>query len=115
MSLSATVERVMPMLETNFGKWQGGPAPQHTTMTAPALPAARQIYLVDKPGAPQSQVRIGWVGVARSTPDYFPITVMNTVLGGSSGVGRSILLAMGKAKPFAIAMLVAGAANRERA
>ena len=35
------------------------------------------------PGAPQSQVRIGWVGVPRSTPDYFPITVMNTVLGGS--------------------------------
>jgi len=28
-------------------------------------------------------VRIGWAGVARSTPDYFPITVMNTVLGGA--------------------------------
>jgi predicted Zn-dependent peptidase len=28
-------------------------------------------------------VRIGWVGVARSTPDYFPVTVMNTVLGGA--------------------------------
>ena len=31
-----------------------------------------QIYLVDKPGAPQSQIRIGWVGVPRSTPDFFP-------------------------------------------
>ena len=51
--------------------------------SAPALPSERQIYIVDKPGAPQSQVRIGWVGVARSTPDYFPITVMNTVLGGA--------------------------------
>ena len=78
-----TPTRVVPMLETNFGKWQGAAAPQHATPTTPPAPAARTVYLVDKPGAPQSQVRIGWVGVARSTPDYFPITVMNTVLGGA--------------------------------
>jgi len=79
-----TPDRVMPMLETSFGKWQGGSAPaQHPTYSAPPLPGERQIYIIDKPGAPQSQVRIGWVGVARSTPDYFPITVMNTVLGGA--------------------------------
>src|SRR4029077_3842284 len=46
-------------------------------------PAARQVYLVDKPAAAQSQIRIGTIGVARSTPDYFPIQVLNTVLGGS--------------------------------
>jgi len=78
-----TPDRAVPMLETNFSKWQGAAAPQHVAMTTPAVPAARQVYIVDKPGAPQSQVRIGWVGVARSTPDYFPITVMNTVLGGA--------------------------------
>ena len=74
----------MPLLETQFGKWDKGVAAgRMRRSTAPALPAARQVYIVDKPGAPQSQVRIGWVGVARSTPDYFPITVMNTVLGGA--------------------------------
>ncbi len=78
-----TPAKVVPMLETNFGKWMGTPVQPHGALTAPAVPAARQIYIVDKPGAPQSQVRIGWVGVARSTPDYFPITVMNTVLGGA--------------------------------
>jgi predicted Zn-dependent peptidase len=79
-----TPDRVMPLLETNFGKWQGSATPaQHETYSAPPPPAARQIVIVDKPGAPQSQVRIGWVGVPRSTPDYFPITVMNTVLGGA--------------------------------
>jgi predicted Zn-dependent peptidase len=41
------------------------------------------VYIADKPGAAQSQIRIGSVGVARSTPDFFPIQVMNTVLGGS--------------------------------
>jgi len=78
-----TPARVVPMLETHFGKWRGAAAPQHAAITTPATPAARAVYIIDKPGAPQSQVRIGWAGVARSTPDYFPITVMNTVLGGS--------------------------------
>lgn len=79
-----TPNRVVPLVETQFGKWQAqGTAPQHAALPTPGTPAARQIYIVDKPGAPQSQVRIGWVGVARSTPDYFPIQVLNTVLGGS--------------------------------
>ena len=56
-----------------------------------ALPAApqltrREIVLVDKPGAAQSQIRIGWVGVPRSTPDYATLEVLNTILGGSFGV-----------------------------
>jgi predicted Zn-dependent peptidase len=41
------------------------------------------VFLLDKPGAAQSEIRIGALGVARTTPDYFPITVMNTILGGS--------------------------------
>jgi len=41
------------------------------------------VYLVDKPDAPQSQIRIGWIGVPRATPDYFPIQVLNTILGGA--------------------------------
>lgn len=41
------------------------------------------VYLIDKAGAAQSSFRIGFVGVPRSTPDYFPLTVMNTTLGGS--------------------------------
>jgi zinc protease len=43
----------------------------------------REIVLVDVPGAAQSEIRIGRVGVARSTPAYFAISVMNTLLGGS--------------------------------
>jgi zinc protease len=51
----------------------------------PAAPAprARQVTIVDMPGAAQSAIRVGTVGVARSTPDYFPLQVLNTVLGGS--------------------------------
>jgi O-antigen/teichoic acid export membrane protein len=53
-----------------------------------------------------------WLGNSMpATRAILPLVLIHTVLGGSSGVGRSILLAMGKARPFAIAMLVAGLAN----
>jgi len=79
-----TADRALPLLETSFGGWQAAPGPKPT----PSLPhvdqhATRQVYLVSKPGAPQSQIRIGWIGVERATPDYFPLQVLNTILGGS--------------------------------
>ncbi|HEX5436119.1 MAG TPA: pitrilysin family protein [Gemmatimonadaceae bacterium] len=65
-----------------FGTWTRQTVPATTYGQTPAR-TARRIYLIDKPGAAQSSFRIGDVGVARSTPDYFPIEVMNTILGGS--------------------------------
>jgi zinc protease len=40
------------------------------------------LYLVDKPGAAQSVITAGQVGVPRSHPDYNPLTVMNMAFGG---------------------------------
>jgi O-antigen/teichoic acid export membrane protein len=45
------------------------------------------------------------------TQSLLPLVLVHTVLGGSSAVGRSILLGMGKVKPFAAAALVSGVAN----
>lgn len=80
-----TATNVMPLLERAFGGWKPATsgAVTHVKQPAPPQRAGRAVYLVDKPGAPQSQIRIGTIGVARSTPDYFPLTVMNTVLGGA--------------------------------
>ena len=74
----------LPMLEKAFGNWKAdGMAPLVADVpNAPQL-TKRQVYLVDKPDAAQSQIRIGWVGVSRSTPDYAVLEVLNTVLGGS--------------------------------
>ena len=66
--------------EAMFAGWQKGTVPVTTLATA-TPPAKTTVYLIDKPGAPQSSVRIGTVGVARSTEDYFPLLVMNTILG----------------------------------
>lgn len=70
------------LLSEVFDGWSGAgedPVP----MPLPAAVGERTIYLVDKPDAAQSEVRVGRVAVARRTGAYFPLTVANTVLGGS--------------------------------
>ena len=65
-----------------FAEWSAGPLDAAPVPPPPAAPGTR-VYLVDRPGAAQSSVRIGAPGVARATADYFPLLVLNTVLGGS--------------------------------
>ena len=78
-----TADTVLPKLEKVFGGWKNGAPVSKPVIEAAPQHGARQIYLIDKPGAAQSQIRIGWIGVPRSTPDYYPLDVVNTVLGGS--------------------------------
>jgi zinc protease len=68
------------LAEKYFGKWSG----KNSTVTVPAAEtsATRKLIIVDKPGTPQTVLRVGQIGVARSNPDYVPIEVMNTELGG---------------------------------
>ena len=79
-----TPSAVLPLLEKTFGQWKpSAPGSKPAPLPAAAQVAKRQIYIIDKPGAAQSQIRIGWVGVPRSTPDYPTLQVLNTILGGS--------------------------------
>ena len=78
-----TPDAVLPELEKQFGGWNATGAVRRADVPVAAQLTRGQIYLIDKPEAEQSQIRIGWVGVPRSTPDYFPLTVLNTILGGS--------------------------------
>jgi zinc protease len=64
-----------------FGGWQPGGKPAPISISPPAIKASR-IYLIDRPQAVQSEIRVGHVGVARSTEDYFPLLIMNALLGG---------------------------------
>jgi zinc protease len=41
------------------------------------------VHLVDRPGAAQTELRLGHPGVARTHPDYIPLVVLNTLLGGN--------------------------------
>jgi len=77
-----TLAEVRRLLTARLGGWERGPVATLAEAAAPAA-AARTVYLVDKPGAAQSVIRIGHVGVARATPDYFALQVLNTILGGA--------------------------------
>lgn len=74
----AEVER---LADSTLGRWHGLARP---AVAAPdrAASRGRRIHVVTKAGAPQSEVRLGHIGLPRTTPDYFPVVVMNAILGG---------------------------------
>ena len=69
------------LTERCFGDWRGN-APSGRRFEAKPRSRERRVVIVDRPGAVQSELRIGHVGQPRSTPEYFPLMVFNTVLGG---------------------------------
>jgi zinc protease len=80
-----TLAEARTEVERRFGMWKAGmPATVSSSGPSAQLPIRpTAVYLVDKPGAAQSVVRIGHRGVERTNPDYYAIQVMNTLLGGS--------------------------------
>ena len=71
-----------------FGSWDGtrprDPVIHASLERALELPpvAPSHLAVVDRAGAAQSELRIGHVAVARSTPDYPALLLLNMVLGG---------------------------------
>ena len=64
-----------------FAGWDGDSGAEAGDGTPPSSAPAR-LNIVPRAGAPQSELRIGHVGVARHTPDYHALVVGNMVLGG---------------------------------
>ena len=82
---AASHDRLAALVESAFAGWDSNGGPDGlvdvSALAAPAAPVAR-LATVHRPGAAQSELRIGHVGVARSTPDYHAILVLNMILGG---------------------------------
>jgi predicted Zn-dependent peptidase len=76
-----TASRAAALATAALGGWQGKTAVRDPAPAAPA-PRAATVYLVDKPKAAQSEIRIGGPGAARTSPDFYALSVLNTVLGG---------------------------------
>jgi len=77
-------DEVVAKLEKAFAGWKGAHVPAVDVSAAPVQRDHSAIYLVDRPGSVQSVIQIGQVGVPRSSPDFFPLLVMNRILGGAS-------------------------------
>lgn len=76
-----TPSAILAKLEKALEGWKNGEVPA-VKIATPDPREQSAIYLVDKPGAAQSVIAMGHVGVPRSTADFFPLLVMNTMLGG---------------------------------
>lgn len=74
---------LLSKLEEHFGDWPEGEAP---VASDPALPkrTERTITIVDRPGSAQSNIVLANPGIQRMHPDYFPMLVMNQVLGAGA-------------------------------
>ena len=71
---------LLPKLEKVFSNWK----PQEIVkpqISAPKILAKDTIYLVDRPGAAQSNILIGQIAASRDTSDYFSMMVVNSLLG----------------------------------
>jgi zinc protease len=65
-----------------LGAWQSEPA-QVSPSAGFAVADGATVHIVDRPGSVQSEIRIGHPGPPRNDPDYFPLQVMNSILGGA--------------------------------
>jgi zinc protease len=73
-------EQLKALATEKFGAWSVGEAAR-PQIGAPETTKAR-IVIVDRPGAQQTMMRLLQLGVGRATPDYAPLEVMNSELGG---------------------------------
>jgi zinc protease len=77
-----TPEDAFAIAEKYFGGWPkldvAAAAPQ-----VPAAATATHVWLIDKPDAVQTQIRIGGLAIRRADPDFLSLDVTNHIFGGS--------------------------------
>jgi predicted Zn-dependent peptidase len=79
-----TAAEVLPMLERHFGSWQAPATPRPTKTLPPAAAGtAPRVFLVDKPGAIQSNILVGITAPSSEAPNRLELDTMNDVIGGT--------------------------------
>lgn len=77
---------VEALMEQVLGDWAGDPAPLALPPVRP-IPAVQRVT-VPMPGKVQSDIVLGWLAIARHSPDYYPVQVANHILGRFGMMGR---------------------------
>jgi zinc protease len=67
-------------LEAAFSRWDGA-AEEPGQLVEPEQLRRSRLWAVNWPG-PQSEIRVGGIGISRTDPDYPAVLVMNSILGG---------------------------------
>ncbi len=83
--------QAVKLAEDAFGDWKSqGPAPAE--LAAPAASAKPARLLLERPGSVQSTIRLGRPGIAATSPDYVPLRLASTIIGGgfSSRINQNL-------------------------
>ena len=76
-------DSILSQVEKFFGEWQQGTI-EGDNFPAPPERTSRSAYVVDRPGSAQANIIIANHGITRTSPDYFPLLVMHTILGANA-------------------------------
>jgi zinc protease len=74
-------DRVAAAVAQNWAEWFGGGPADPPYTAAPEQTCPPGIYLLDRPELAQSEIRLGYLGLPRSHPDFFPLRLVNYILG----------------------------------
>ena len=82
---AVTPATILPLLERHFGDW---PLPVDARPVKREIPVATQatgarVYLLDRPGAPQTSILAGQLMPSSLAPDRIELNTANDVLGGT--------------------------------
>ena len=81
MAGDITMAEAMKKIQARLSSWKriGSPVP---TVTDPAALKTSGIFLVERPNSVQTNLIVGVQAINRNDPDYFPLLVLNRVVGG---------------------------------
>jgi zinc protease len=77
------IDAAAAAVEKAFGDWPRGTVPAAATSEPPD--ATRRIVVVDRPGAVQTEIRVGQIAIRRNHQDYLPLNLAVKILGGEGG------------------------------
>lgn len=76
-------EELLNELNALFADWKQGEVSQ-STFDAPPERTERTLTIVDRAGSAQANIVLANIGIERKNPDYFPVIVMNQILGAGA-------------------------------
>jgi zinc protease len=78
-----THEEAFAGAERAFGNW--GKAASTAGKPQEPPPPTRRVVVIDRPGAVQTEIRVGNIGLPRRHPDYLALDLAINILGGEGG------------------------------
>ena len=90
-------DSLLKQIKDDFGDWKKGTV-ENMKFSAPPVRNETTLTLVDRPGSIQSNIVIANLAIDRSNPDYFPVLVMNQVLG--AGPSSRLFMNLREAKSY---------------